>query len=108
MAAKSAPTPIPSRGPRRPQPAARRRQLLDTAARLLTEQGAARLEIMEVARLAGVSRPVVYRLFPSRLALIEGVLADLQADLAGRFQGALVATMGAPLPQVIAAFVDAC
>ena len=90
------------------QPEARRRQILDTAARVLTEQGAARVEIVEVARLAGVSRPVVYRFFPSRLDLIEGVLADFEAELSARFQRALLGSMGAPPADIIRAFIDAC
>jgi AcrR family transcriptional regulator len=89
-------------------PEERRQQLLDVAARLLTEQGAGRVEIMEVARLAGVTRPVVYRFFPTRLALIEGVLADFGRELGERFQRALIESMGAAMPEITAAFIDAC
>jgi AcrR family transcriptional regulator len=89
------------------QPEARRQQILDVAARVLTEQGAARVEMMEVARLAGVTRPVVYRFFPTRLALVEGVLADFQRALAVRFQHALMSSMGKPVAEIAEAFIDA-
>ena len=89
------------------QPEARRQQILDVAARVLTDQGAARVEMMEVARLAGVTRPVVYRFFPTRMALVEGVLADFQRALAVRFQQALVSSMGKPVPEIAEAFIDA-
>src|SRR5688572_2996026 len=89
------------------QPEARRQQILDVAAGVLTEQGAARVEMMEVARLAGVTRPVVYRFFPTRLALVEGVLEDFQRELALRFQKALVASMGRAVTDITEAFVDA-
>jgi len=89
------------------QPEARRQQILDVAARVLTDQGAARVEIMEVARLAGVTRPVIYRFFPTRLALVEGVLDDFQRELAARFRQALVSSMGRAVPDIAEAFIDA-
>ena len=63
----------------------RRSQLLRTAGALLTREGIDGLELTRLAAEAGVSRPIVYRFFPSRQALIVGLLEDLEADLVARF-----------------------
>jgi AcrR family transcriptional regulator len=63
----------------------RREQLLRTAAELLRRHGTDGLELTRLAAEAGVSRPIVYRFFPNRQALIIGVLEDLESDLARRF-----------------------
>jgi AcrR family transcriptional regulator len=63
----------------------RREQLLATAAVLLRRHGTDGLELTRLAAEAGVSRPIVYRFFPSRQALIIGVLEDLESELAARF-----------------------
>jgi AcrR family transcriptional regulator len=63
----------------------RREQLLRTAAALLRRHGTDGLELTRLAAEAGVSRPIVYRFFPNRQALIVGVLEDLESDLAQRF-----------------------
>src|SRR5262245_19282245 len=74
---RSAPrTPPPTA---RVPPDARRRQLLDEAARLLTEHGIEQLQITEVATRVGVSRPLVYRQFPTRQALVRALLEDFTA-----------------------------
>lgn len=65
----------------------RREQLLRTASQLLRKHGTDGLELTRLAAEAGVSRPIVYRFFPSRQALIIGVLEDLESDLARRFEG---------------------
>lgn len=88
-------------------PEARQRQILDVAARVLSEDGAPALEITTVAARAGVTRPVVYRFFPTRTALLVGVLEDFEADLVHRYQQALLRTLGAPLERTVVAFVEA-
>ncbi|MFO0691923.1 MAG: TetR/AcrR family transcriptional regulator [Polyangiales bacterium] len=88
-------------------PEARQRQLLDVAARVLSEDGAPALEITTVAARAGVTRPVVYRFFPTRTALLVGVLEDFESDLVHRYQQALLRTLGAPLERTVVAFVEA-
>ena len=103
---RAKPTP-PTPARLRLAPDARRRQIVDVAAAMLTEYGAERVEVLAVAQRAGVSRPVVYRLFPTRLALIQAVLDDFEAELSARYQRALVRTMGGPLLEIIAAFIDA-
>ena len=66
-------------------PRDRRDQLLEVAAKLLSEHGVDRVQITEVAQAAGVSRPVVYRFFGNRQALIVGVLEDFERALNQRF-----------------------
>ena len=89
-------------------PEVRRRQLVGVAARLLTEQGPAHLEIKELAEVAGVTRPVIYRFFPTRLRLVEAVLDDFTAELTDRFHAAMVRTLGAATPVSTLAFIEAC
>jgi AcrR family transcriptional regulator len=63
----------------------RRQQLLQTAGRLIAREGIDALELTRLAADAGVSRPIVYRFFPSRQALIIGILEDLESELVRRF-----------------------
>jgi AcrR family transcriptional regulator len=100
---------VPKPKPRiRLAPEARRQQLVEVAARLLTEQGPAHLQIKELAEVAGVTRPVVYRFFPTRLALVEAVLEDFITAVSVRFQHALLASLGKSMPEIAEAFIDAC
>jgi len=98
----------PSRAQVRLAPAVRRQQLVDVAARLLSNQGTSGLEVQAVATVACVTRPVVYRFFPTRLALIQAVLDEFEFDLSHRFHLALARTIGKPLPEIAEAFVLAC
>lgn len=95
-------------GPSRLPADARRRQILELAARVLTEHGVERVQIKEIAKLAGVSRPAVYRLFPARQDLVLAILEDFEAELGARFRDALVQTMPGSLAEITRAFVDAC
>jgi AcrR family transcriptional regulator len=85
----------------------RRRQLIELASNVLSDRGASGLEIKEIASLAGITRPVIYRLFPTRQALVLAVLDDFERELSARFRDALVRSLGRPLPDVTVAFVDA-
>jgi AcrR family transcriptional regulator len=86
--------PDPSDATSRRVPAeARRRQLLALSARILTDEGLERLEITTLAERAGVSRPLVYRLFPTRHALVRAVLSDFTAVISERFQRAILAAL---------------
>jgi AcrR family transcriptional regulator len=86
----------------------RRQQLLRVAARLLEERGVEGVEISTVARRARVSRPLVYRLFPTRDALVAALLDDFVAELDARFRRAVVRSLSGVLLEVVAAFVEAC
>jgi AcrR family transcriptional regulator len=88
-------------------PDARRRQLLDEAARVLTEQGVEQLQITEVAARAGVSRPLVYRQFPTRKALVRALLEDFAALVNERFQKALLRALPGTIESITTAFVEA-
>ena len=66
-------------------PEARRAQLLRVATALLSERGVDSLQITDLAAAAGVSRPVVYRFFPNRQALIVGILETFETQLTERF-----------------------
>jgi AcrR family transcriptional regulator len=93
---------------RRVPPQARRRQLLDEAARILTDEGLERLHVTELAARAGVSRPLVYRAFPTRHALVRAILEDFTAAVAERFQRALVRALPGTIDKITTAFVEAC
>jgi AcrR family transcriptional regulator len=99
-------SPTTARGSRVP-PDARRRQLLDEAARILTEQGAEHLQITEIAARVGVSRPLVYRQFPTRHALLRAVLEDFAALVNERFQQALLRALPGTIASITTAFVEA-
>jgi AcrR family transcriptional regulator len=86
---------------------ARRRQLLAEAAQLLTEHGAERVQITEVAERAGVSRPLVYRLFPTRQALLLAVLEDFTAFIGQRFTQAVERFEANDVNALAIAFVEA-
>jgi TetR/AcrR family transcriptional regulator, repressor for uid operon len=48
-------------------------RILDAARQLVVQQGARRLSLTEVATLAGVSRPTVYRYFVSKEELLDAL-----------------------------------
>jgi AcrR family transcriptional regulator len=85
----------------------RRRQLLALAGRLLTDQGLEQLQITELAELARVSRPLFYRLFPTRTALIRALLEDFVASTGVRLQQALLRAMPGTIEDTVTAFADA-
>lgn len=94
--------------PSRVSPDARRRQLLTEAAAILTAQGVEHVQITEVAERAQVSRPLVYRLFPTRRALVQALLEDFAAKLSERFHQALLAGLPSTLDAITESFVLAC
>ena len=109
----------PDAASRRVPAEARRRQLLALSARILTDEGLERLEITLLAERAGVSRPLVYRLFPSRNALVCAVLADFTAVISERFQRAILRALPnaaanggssgvAAIESITTLFVEAC
>ena len=53
--------------------------ILDTAWRLLLEEGYARMSIARVAEEARVGRPAIYRRYKDKAELVAAVLADKQA-----------------------------
>jgi AcrR family transcriptional regulator len=85
----------------------RRQQLVRTAAALLRRHGTDGLELTRLAAEAGVSRPIVYRFFPSRQALIIGVLEDLESELAVRFAAVAARPFPADIGDATRLFIDA-
>ena len=69
--------------------------ILDTAWRLLLEEGYARMSIARVAEEARVGRPAIYRRYKNKSELVAAVLADKQARSApidtGSTRGDLIA-----------------
>lgn len=96
-----------ARATARMPPDVRRRQLVAEAARILTDHGLEQLQITEVAQRAGVSRPLVYRLFPTRQALLRAVLEDFVAHVGQRFQRALLRAMPGTIERTVTAFIEA-
>jgi len=69
--------------------------ILDAARRVVANRGHRRLTLSEVAAEAGVSRPTLYRWFPSKAIL----LAAMAADAVDRFdRGLRAAVAAAPSP----------
>jgi AcrR family transcriptional regulator len=85
----------------------RRSQLLCTAGRLVARDGIDGLELTRLAAEAGVSRPIVYRYFPSRQALIIGILEDLESELVRRFEEVATRPVPRDLPGATRLFIDA-
>jgi TetR/AcrR family hemagglutinin/protease transcriptional regulator len=72
----------PARAPRRRMdPAARRAHLLGCALGVFARRGLGRGTHAEVAREAGVAVPTVFAYFPTRPALVEAVLGEVERAL---------------------------
>jgi len=98
--------PVAAPTQRRLAPAERRGELLRAAAALMTTHGVDGVQFADVAAAAGVTRPLVYRFFPSRRALIMAVLEDYAEDLTVRFARGALRSSGS-LDAVARVFVEA-
>ncbi len=106
--ARGAGRPARGRPPRRRLSAAeRRRELLAAAGAILGERGVDAVQIGEVAAAAGVTRQLVYRFFPSRPALVVGLLEDFADDLTRRFGEGAARSIPGSLEAVARVFVEA-
>ncbi len=94
-------------GTARPSADLRRRELVALAGRILNERGLEALHVTALATSAGVSRPLVYRVFPTREALLRAVLEDFATDVGERFQKALVRALPGTSESLTRAFIDA-
>jgi AcrR family transcriptional regulator len=79
------------RGPRLPRQA-RRRQLLDAALEVFVANGYHAAAMDEIAERAGVSKPVLYQHFPSKLELYLALLDESVDTLIETVQSALLST----------------
>jgi AcrR family transcriptional regulator len=86
--------------PDSPKPKFRRRaehrpdELLDAALTLFVEKGYAHTSVAEIARKAGVSKGALYLYFPSKQALLEGLVKRAVAPVAARVMQATGLTTG--------------
>jgi AcrR family transcriptional regulator len=94
---------------KRPRPSSdlRRRELVAHASRILNEHGLEALHVTALAQSAGVSRPLVYRVFPTREALFRAVLEDFATEVGQRFQNALVRALPGTAASLTRAFIEA-
>lgn len=74
---------------RRLPAAERRRQLLDTAAKLFAERGYAGATTSELARAAGVTEPIIYRHFSSKRELFIALIDETGEETIAQWQDAL-------------------
>lgn len=86
-------------------PDERRIQLLEIASQILAEEGADQLRVANLAERAGVTRPVVYRFFPNRQAIVLALLEAFAEDLEESFSEALESA-ATELGQLVRVFVN--
>jgi len=99
--------PRPSTPTPRLAAAERRRTIEEAATALFAERGYAATTIEEVVRRAGVTKPILYRHFPSKQALAIALLERHRDELAAAPLDALLATADRPLPDRLQAMLDA-
>src|SRR5262249_25354092 len=85
----------------------RRRDLLRVAASLMTRHGVDGVQMAEVATTGGVSRPLVYRFFPSPPALLRGVLEAFAAAPPREFGRHAMDRLPADVEEATRVYVDA-
>ncbi len=81
----------PLRGQRLPRPA-RRAQLLEAAQAAFVESGYYAAAMDDIAERAGVSKPVLYQHFPSKLELYLALLDDRASELVESVSNALASS----------------
>jgi AcrR family transcriptional regulator len=59
----------------------RRRQLLEAGAALFAEHAYEEISMRDIARAAGVSKPLLYHYFPSKLDLFKAAVAEKAGEL---------------------------
>jgi AcrR family transcriptional regulator len=95
----------PKRKPGRPPSELARKQVLDTAYRILMSEGLGRLSIDRVAAESGVSKPTIYRTWTNAHELAMGAfMAQPQADTAPRDGSSARTALAAHLRSVIETF----
>ena len=81
----------------------RRRQLLDAGAALFAEQAYEEISMRDIARAAGVSKPLLYHYFSSKIDLFKAAVAEKAAEL----QAAIEPNREAPPLEQLASSLDA-
>jgi AcrR family transcriptional regulator len=72
----------------------RRKQLLEVARRVFADRGYHSVTMDDVAREAGITKPILYDHFPSKRDLYRGLLEDDLASLKAKIEAALKASPG--------------
>lgn len=87
----TSPQPARSRGGRPTKKAAEElgQLILDTAARLFSEQGFAATTMEQVAAACGAGKDTIYRRYPSKAALFSALMEQLQTRVLSEIEGAL-------------------
>ncbi|HEV3391695.1 MAG TPA: TetR/AcrR family transcriptional regulator [Solirubrobacteraceae bacterium] len=75
----------------------RRRQLLDAGAALFAEHAYEEISMRDIAQAAGVSKPLLYHYFPSKIDLFKEAVAEKAAELAHLIEPT---SEGTPLEQL--------
>jgi AcrR family transcriptional regulator len=81
----------------------RRRQLLDAGAALFAEQAYEEISMRDIARAAGVSKPLLYHYFSSKTDLFKAAVAENAAEL----QAAIAPSREGPPLEQLASSLDA-
>lgn len=89
--------------PRKGDVEAKSLHIIETASRLFAQQGFAATSIEQVVAACGVGKDTVYRRFPSKLALFEGVVEHARMRTQAHFQSTMAAQTGDALTQMRAA-----
>src|SRR6201997_413486 len=69
--------------------AATSQEIVQTARRLLVEQGVAAVSLRAIAREMGMTAPALYRYYESHEELLRHVVADIFTDLATHVKAAI-------------------
>jgi AcrR family transcriptional regulator len=64
----------------------RRRQLLQAGRELFAEHGYDEISMRQIAKRAGISKPLLYHYFPSKAALFRAALEEFAAELRDRIE----------------------
>ncbi|UYO38416.1 TetR/AcrR family transcriptional regulator [Rhodopseudomonas palustris] len=89
--------------PRKSDVEAKSLHIIETASRLFAQQGFAATSVEQVVAACGVGKDTVYRRFPSKLALFEGVVEHARAQTLTHFQATMASQTGDALTQLRAA-----
>jgi AcrR family transcriptional regulator len=82
-------------------------EIIQTARRLLVDQGSAAISLRAIAREMGMTAPALYRYFGSHEALIEHVIADIFTELTDHLKAAIAAVGSAAVGDAAVGSADA-
>jgi AcrR family transcriptional regulator len=83
----------------------RRRQLLDAGAALFAEHAYEEISMRDIARAAGVSKPLLYHYFPSKIDLFKASVAEKAAELQRVIEPASAGTAFEQLSRTLDAYL---